>query len=313
MKWKNVLLVLCLFAFCGASIASSLAYLGALDYRLELLTHFRLQYLVAVVLPGLLLVFLQSRKWLLPWLFFGAITLWPLVPYYLPTAQPVSTNSAFRLMNANVLTANMHYSQLGRIIQDTKPDLICLQEVDVRWINGLAPFLKQWPYRLEVPQNDNFGLAFYSRLPLQSAQVVHFAVKRTSFSMPSIVARLEWAGQPLTLIVTHPLPPEQSGVRNAQLLDLGHRRDQFGKRLIVSGDLNTSPWSPVFQTLLQQARLRDSQMSNGIQPSWRVENWLIAIPIDHVLVSPEFKVIQRQIGPDFGSDHRPVIVDLALQ
>jgi endonuclease/exonuclease/phosphatase (EEP) superfamily protein YafD len=31
-----------------------------------------------------------------------------------------------------------------------------------------------------------------------------------------------------------------------------------------------------------------------------------ALPIDHTLVSPGVRVVQREVGPDLGSDHRPV-------
>jgi endonuclease/exonuclease/phosphatase (EEP) superfamily protein YafD len=35
------------------------------------------------------------------------------------------------------------------------------------------------------------------------------------------------------------------------------------------------------------------------------------IPIDHVLVKNGLMVLKREIGPDLGSDHRSVLVEIA--
>ncbi|WP_421656253.1 hypothetical protein [Leptothermofonsia sp. ETS-13] len=40
--------------------------------------------------------------------------------------------------------------------------------------------------------------------------------------------------------------------------------------------------------------------------------WLIAIPIDHCLISPELTVTGIWTGPNVGSDHLPLITDLAI-
>jgi endonuclease/exonuclease/phosphatase (EEP) superfamily protein YafD len=81
---------------------------------------------------------------------------------------------------------------------------------------------------------------------------------------------------------------------------------------MVLGDLNLSPWSPYFGDLLSSAGLRDSREGFGIQASWPTAVPLLRVPIDHVLYSPEVVINHRQIGPDVGSDHLPVVVDFSL-
>ena len=39
----------------------------------------------------------------------------------------------------------------------------------------------------------------------------------------------------------------------------------------------------------------------------------MGIPIDHVLVTPQWLVVEREVGPNLGSDHLPVIVQIALR
>ncbi len=42
-------------------------------------------------------------------------------------------------------------------------------------------------------------------------------------------------------------------------------------------------------------------------------NTLVALPLDHCLVSDEILVANRRVGPFVGSDHFPVVVDLVLK
>jgi endonuclease/exonuclease/phosphatase (EEP) superfamily protein YafD len=88
---------------------------------------------------------------------------------------------------------------------------------------------------------------------------------------------------------------------------------------ILIGDLNCGPWSPAFSNLLSGG-LHDSEQGFGPQPSWPartgrvVENIPIPplIPIDHVLVSDDICVVQRQTGPPMQSDHVPVFVRIRI-
>lgn len=126
---------------------------------------------------------------------------------------------------------------------------------------------------------------------------------------------MENHGKPLTLVVTHPLPPLAGFVvRNLQLAHIAKARQEWGPDVIVSGDLNISSWSPYFQDLVRESGLRDSQLGFGVQPSWPAGLLpVMRIPIDHVLVSENFVVLKRELGPDIGSDHLPVYVELGLK
>ena len=45
---------------------------------------------------------------------------------------------------------------------------------------------------------------------------------------------------------------------------------------------------------------------------WRGVPLLPLVPIDNVFASPHFAKIATTVGPRLGSDHRPVIADIAL-
>jgi endonuclease/exonuclease/phosphatase (EEP) superfamily protein YafD len=80
---------------------------------------------------------------------------------------------------------------------------------------------------------------------------------------------------------------------------------------VVAGDLNMSPWSPFFRRFMKKSGLKDSEDSFGFQPTWPTYQPILYLPLDHVLVSRDIAIVDRRIGAKVGSDHLPVVVDLA--
>ena len=82
--------------------------------------------------------------------------------------------------------------------------------------------------------------------------------------------------------------------------------------VIVLGDLNATPWSPVFKKLLGETRLVDARRGFGLRPTWPSTFPPLWIPIDHCLVSPGIEIRDFRVGPACGSDHHALVVDMAL-
>lgn len=311
---KHILQLVCMLAFTGAAVALLLSYLAMNFEYLELISHFRVQFLSLIISSGLILSLFHSWRWSVPTLLFSLLCAWPVIPYYWPCAQTQPHGPVIKLLNSNVLISNGHYQELGELIQQQAPDMVTLEEIDADWVAKIAPYLRQYPYRVVVPMNNAFGIALYSKLPLQDNRVAYFGDVYKNQHFPSIVAKVLVATNTFTILVTHPLPPLAGfAVRNSQLADIAAHRTVFGKDLLMVGDLNLSPWSPYFSRLLKQTGLRDSQLGFGVQPSWPSDKPLVKIPIDHVLVSDRFVILNRQLGPSIHSDHLPVIVEFALK
>jgi endonuclease/exonuclease/phosphatase (EEP) superfamily protein YafD len=58
--------------------------------------------------------------------------------------------------------------------------------------------------------------------------------------------------------------------------------------------------------------LCDTRAGFGLQASFPAWSAVMRIPIDHVLASCSIGVRDRWIGPDIGSDHLPVLIDLVV-
>jgi endonuclease/exonuclease/phosphatase (EEP) superfamily protein YafD len=117
-------------------------------------------------------------------------------------------------------------------------------------------------------------------------------------------------GEPITVVATHPFPPVRSAVaveRNRQLAAIADFTASETGEVVVVGDLNVSPWSPYFQDLLRDGKLRDSRRGFDLQPTWPTFCPPLMTPIDHVLTSGGLAVSGRRTGPNIGSDHRPIV------
>jgi endonuclease/exonuclease/phosphatase (EEP) superfamily protein YafD len=44
-------------------------------------------------------------------------------------------------------------------------------------------------------------------------------------------------------------------------------------------------------------------------PTWMVDT-LIGIPIDHALAQKPLNILLRTLGPEVGSDHRPILIEV---
>jgi len=281
--------------------------LGArLWWVFDLATHFCAFYVFAL-LP-IAVALLVSKRWRLLALVSVAIAINGslLAPFYFRDSGPQDTPS-LRIVSINVLYTNTQYERVLEFIRQESPDLVLLMEVDKRWQPALTTLKPRFPYALVKTKAGSSGIALFSKLPLEDLDFLYLG----SVGIPSIRATVRVEGTPVQIIGTHfksPVSSERSHLRNEQLIAAAHELAKMSRPSLLFGDLNITPWSPYFCDLLQIGKLRNSQIGFGIQPSW-----LWAIPIDHLLHSDDIAILDRRIGPDVGSDHRPLIVDIAVK
>jgi endonuclease/exonuclease/phosphatase (EEP) superfamily protein YafD len=315
MSWESLIAALSWLAVLAGASASLAGFLGRAGWILDLFSHFRLQYLLYLSFLVPLLLLLRQPNPAAMALLFALLNLILILPLYAPLPTPVragASTSRCRLLLANVLQPNQQYERLGRLITAEEPDIIVLVEINPDWIAALTPALEPYPHRLLASRSDHYGLGIFSKLPILEGQTLQL----DGLPIPTLAARLALDGGSFTLLAAHPPPPkgaELSRQRNVQFQALAGFLAARSGPAALAGDLNTSSWSPHFQNLIRQSGLDDSRRGFGLQPSWPTGLPLLLTPIDHILVSPEFKILKRRTGPEIGSDHFPVLLDFILQ
>lgn len=308
--------ILWLFGFF-LSVLTVSSLLGRFHWLLDVLSHYHLQYTVGLALCLLGLLLLRSFRFYLFGLFAALwINLYLVTPFFLPpptsAAHAATEATPLRVMALNISTGNAGYGQVVTLIREREPDIVFMSEVREDLLVVLREELADsYPYLHAEPSRMTLGVAFLSRQPFLDVQTVMPGGRGRRY----LQAEIEWQGQPVTLVGIHPLPPmsgEWAASRNREIALMGQVANATTQPFVLLGDLNASPWSQPMRQLLTVTDLRYAMQGYGVGLTWRLAGVLLGAPLDYILVSPGWQVVDYVEGGDIRSDHIPIQADLEL-
>ena len=308
LKWLLVIFLELILAACA--LVSVTGFLGELNILFEIFSHTRIILSFVLLVLSTLLFLLRRKVATFVSAGFLFLNLLLILPYYAPMEKStLSDSTKLSILQINVQGGlNTDYKKTMDLVKTEKPHIVALTEITSGWSNYLDRALKDYPYRTVEPRLG--GVAVYSKIPLIDSEVRYTGkIKR-----PRIVSKVKLDGKETQLIFAHPvIPIIHKNLRNEELEIIGNEARNHEGPVIVFGDLNTTPWSCYFKKLLKDGGLSDSQMGFGIQPSWSVRWTWPLFPIDHLLVSNHFQILDRKTLKSVDSDHLPVLVSLQLK
>jgi endonuclease/exonuclease/phosphatase (EEP) superfamily protein YafD len=305
----------------GTALAFILGELGRYDWQLELLSHFAVQYAIAL---GVVSAYFLGRGRGL-WFVIAALAVlmpaWRLaayVPIWDAPTHATSGTHRLRVMTINVHARNTRYDDMRAEIERVDPDIVFLPENTDLWAAGLAQLRERYPYVIDGKSASVFSLFLFSRLPLSDAAIIQLPQPD---GFPAITARAcrEGADNDMTcvrIVGIHPPPPiraEWAKERDAVFSALPALiAGPDAGRTIVLGDFNCTPWSPLFRDLVTATGLRNTAAGIDLSPTW-YSRWLpLGLMIDHILVGTAITAQGHDVGGEVGSDHFPVVADLVF-
>ena len=288
------------------------AFAGAWVWWLDVLANFRAQYLVALTVLGLVLLASKWRKIAYAVLAVAAVNLVFVAPLYLGSPQAADLSLPhLRVMSFNLLSTNEQYVEVIEYIRSVEPDLVFLYEASRPW--EVAIESAGLDYEVIRARSDDL---IFGTLVLVKDEVEAISYGFAARQPRAVQLTYQPDNWPETVQVlsTHPLAPttaDRAALRDAQIeFAAGWASERSGPYFVV-GDLNATPWSAPFRNLVSEGDLLNSQIGFGLQPSFAAtSNALFRVPIDHLLHSDSMTVRDRRLGPNLGSDHFVLIVDL---
>jgi vancomycin resistance protein VanJ len=226
---------------------------------------------------------------------------------------------ALRVLTCNTLVGRAD-SRLARLIAIEQPDVVALQE---------------WPEERPLPcvlaegwhVMREQGLVLASRLPIAASQ--RFASPISPSHTLGLRCELRTADGSVQFCVLHLRTPrkgleavlqdgwdglddlaEVTAQRRDEGAALGAWLRQCEGPLVVAGDFNLAPESSIYRG--QFGWLQNAfSMAGWGWGATKVTRYH-GVRIDHILGSRQWRFVRCNVGPDVGSDHRPVVAEMVL-
>ena len=301
-------------------VASLLSMLPSDQWFIRALDMVRQPALYLAALLGVLsLLAARGWRWGLVAAFAAValIQLWRLWPY-LPFARETVAlydgpeQSCFTALSLNVKQSNTGDAEVAALIREENPDLLFLMETNGEWLQALQPVLSAYPQTVVEPQDNTFGLALATRLPLASSRTVD----STSADTPTLYATLTGpTGDRFEFIGLHPrapLPGQDTDARDASILRAGAATPDRLADALVMGDFNDVPWSGTAVKFREGGNWRDPRLGRGTHQTFPADYAWAGYPLDHLMVRGDVEVRSFEVLDDVGADHLPLRAEVCV-
>lgn len=239
----------------------------------------------------------------------------PLYPVQVENARSGNSKRDIRIIASNVLLENENPSTLLELIGEIKPDIVLLAETDAKWLEKLEPLRKDYPYSIDHPLGNAFGIAFFSRLELIEPEI-KFLVED---DVPSVHTKIKLrSGEVVQFYGLHPRPPvptetNDSTERDAELVIVAKEIKKQKLPVIVAGDLNDAAWSRTTLLFQKISGTLDPRIGRGFYNSFHADYFFLRMPLDHFFHTSHFRLVDLRREKYVGSDHFPMFISLRLE
>lgn len=291
-------------------------------------------YVVPFIVLVPVVLFLQPRL-ILPLGCTGAVAIGSLMGFYVPwRTWGQSSPTALRVLSFNIERYQATGQDFSTLLNQNQPDLIAVQECA-----GVGPWTDWWPehhkwhtiHRGEMLIASRFPIkrveVSYSRFPSHRQPILnaiycvlatpqgdigfcnlHFDTPRRALS--TVLDRKSFLNLDNAAYADYRL--ECRSQESADLLDWLNR---FPEPKVIAGDFNMTSDSPIyrrdwnhFANAFQQAG-----WGFGFTKQTIIRRQQYGLRIDHVLTDGNWNPVRAWVGPDLGSDHLPLLANIATE
>ncbi|MBZ9729264.1 endonuclease/exonuclease/phosphatase family protein [Salegentibacter sp. JZCK2] len=249
---------------------------------------------------------------------FQVVKIYPYFPhknYEVGEVSEENFSNKFSLYTANVLQENENPDLVIADIKIQNPDVLFFTETNTRWKDDLAEIAASYPYKLEVPLENTYGMLFYSRLELKDPQIRYLV----DDSIPSVHSVLKLrSGKEIMFHGIHPTPPmpqhnPSSTDRDTEMMKIAFMVRDAEIPVVVAGDFNDVAWSSTTALFQNVAGLLNTRIGRGFYNTFDANSSIMRWSLDHVFVTEEFRVANFKLGSKIDSDHFPLYIELNLE
>lgn len=317
--------------FIATLLALALLYLGGDRWWPGTLLLFGPRWMLALpLIPLLLLALWRRRRLLVPLLLGGFIVGWPFMGLRWSFFAPkLEEGAGIRVLTCNVRTGIFNSQLLSDLIRTKNVDLVALQECPPSVQLNLPP---GWQ-KAQAGQ-----LMVISKFPIQAFATIQAQHPPHIWPRDCLLSCLVTTPQGKLIFYSVHLPSPRYGLQHvldrktginlqkAELLVSETRNRVNAARtvrntlktgempFVLAGDFNTPVESSIYQEVWADLQNAFSMAGRGY--GWSFLDSVSSIPInvrlDQILTGNGAVPLACEVGPDVGSDHRPVIADILI-
>jgi endonuclease/exonuclease/phosphatase (EEP) superfamily protein YafD len=307
-------------------------YVGGDRYWLPTVLMFGPKWIYAVPIPFLIVWIAAARAGCKCWLTLVCavlVLLFPVSRFCVPL-NLVSRGDArsIRILSFNARGGDFDASRFQDLLNSAVPDVVCIQEVG----EGVRKTLDaKW----SVHQAGQLLVA--SRLPMVAISTLN---RRVAGRWPRPICQVvavTLGEQSIYVATVHPLSPRRGladitsrrtllapSRRGTLEAEIAVRRDEHRRirrevgalegPVLIVGDFNAPTSSSIYRECWTTFLNAFSKTGFGFGHTILIEegNVRFSARIDHVLASTQWIPLKCWVGPDVGSDHRPLVADFRL-
>lgn len=304
----------------GAAAVMVLAQGGRFSDRLDVLTHFAPIWL-AIAAAAAVLWFVGGRRGkavpMLIGLAFasGLLLVGPEVLAASRQERFKGDAPNLKIVQFNLWGRNRDPEETTRWILAEDPDVIVFEEGFARSGGVARALAPHYPHTVTCADPLPCSTMILSKRAPIDGGGLQGSVSETNLS--GAWATFKGRRGEFTVVGVHYTWPLPAGPQQQQTKRLGAFIERFPKEsLVVAGDMNSTPWS--FSLKRQDKLFGLERRTRGLfsWPAGKFSRRLLAAPfpflaIDQVYAGAAWKTVSVKRGPKLGSDHYPVVVELA--
>lgn len=263
-----------------------------------------------------------SRRLLIPLIAITILIVWQIMGFTVSLPRKTDPDaSILRVVTYNVQRWEVTAQEFSNLLETVQPDIVAVQECASPRSLKIQP-----PWHVKASMNS----IVVSRFPITDAQVI-----KRGYETSGLYCIIETPKGPIGFCcvdlltprrsLTHVLNPET--VFNLDHVDIadqgiGYRWIEseklfkwlkgVGDEKIIAGDFNLTIDSNIYRMYWSnyQNAFEQTGFGFGYTKKTAINIFRYRSRIDHILSTPQFRPIRTWTGPDFGSDHLPLVAEL---
>lgn len=295
-----------------AVLATALGFFATTWWALDMLSDWRLILAVALGVAALVTGSGYSRTSSTVFVVAAIVNAVLVAPMWLNDQAPLTANDRLRVISLDVGSTPDARESVIDWINMSEGDIVLLANAGGTWQRILEA--ENVPYRVA---NEDPGLTGGTLVLARNGIDVTIEEVPNILGAVDVIMTVPLGDQKVTIVGVSVERPVSGSAYNERIDDfaaINARMSRNTAPTVIVGNLEASRWSHAFSIIADG--MNNSEDGFGYMATFPaltvpLVSRYAGIPVDHALYVGPITVSHRRVGPDVGTDHRPLLIDLS--